>query len=260
MRGGALCNTRYCHHATKIGYCNSGATHAQCRACPCSLLPPGDENSVLQFGSSACAVARFAAHATASPRPKFGTAALEPRMRGGAFCRARCCRPATKIRYCNSGSAHARWRALQRSLLPPRDQNPVVQFGSHACAVAEFAALAAAARRPKFGTAARKPRMRGGASFATLPSAGNGNAILWCLRARCCLPVRKRRCRPTSAVSAGARRSTPTSAARRVLAAAAAWWPQRGTAARHRAGAQQRCGSTEVCRAHLPVGEGREHR
>ena len=52
-----------------------------------SLLPPGEQSSLLRLGWRQCAVA---------PSP-----------------RARCCHPVTKVRYCGSGDANARWRRVQ---------------------------------------------------------------------------------------------------------------------------------------------------
>ena len=141
MRDGALCRARCCHQAAEFGYCSSAAAHAHWRAVPCSLLPPGDQIWVLQVRSRACAVACRTVLAAATRRPKLGTAGQQPRMRCGAPCRARCCHQATKFRYCRSAAAHAQWRAVPCSLLPPGDQNWVLQLRSRACAVARRAVL-----------------------------------------------------------------------------------------------------------------------
>ncbi|XP_029894406.1 uncharacterized protein LOC115351627 [Aquila chrysaetos chrysaetos] len=146
---------------------------------------------------------------TTSPKMRMGATTARRGVSATAHARRRalrrsCCCLATKTRYWRSGAAHARWRVSAALLLLPGNHDAVQLLGSRACAVAaRFAsalfrrlltkvrycsweprmragaprqAVAAAALRPMFRTAARRLRVRGAAPVLHVPSDGNGNA------------------------------------------------------------------------------------
>ena len=167
----------------------------------CSPLSPGGQKSVLRLGSRACAVAHFKVLAAVAQGNRVGTADADLRMRGGSFWLA------AASRWTNVGTAARAPRIgafVLCSLLPPGDQNSVLQLWSCACAVPHFQVLAAAALWTKLGTASwgaahAQWRLR---PTSLLPPCGQQSVLRLRRRAcalkhsfcpHCCCPVTKRR-------------------------------------------------------------------